>query len=310
MKKAVKAGIAAGAALCLGAGLMELYRFTFYRRRSALSEALFSGHNHSEDYYLCRDAAKDALNSMVHEVFTLKSDNGYKLNGFYYRSGAQRSDRVAYIVHGYRSEHSETAGFFADYYLSRGIDIFCDDHVASGASGGLFVGWDYLESKDCLKWIKLLKKLCGDDVKIILHGFSMGGATVLGMSDRCPENVRFIVSDSGYTSAPDVIGLGKGIFKRPLVALLNRMNRRIAGYDLKDTDVRAATAATGKPVLFVHGDRDGTVPLGMGLELFELCSSPDKDMLIVDDARHVESYYCAPEAYEEKLDRYVNKYFN
>ena len=49
------------------------------------------------------------------------------------------------------------------------------------------------------------------DAKIILHGVSMGCATVCMMSGRddLPENVKFTVADCGYTSAKDIIKKNK-----------------------------------------------------------------------------------------------------
>ena len=295
---------AAGTTLALADG----YRYIFYRSRSRVSSLLFERKGHEPEYYAARDGAAEALENRPHEIMTMFSRNGYPLNGFYYRAGAGRSRIIAYIVHGYRSNHAETAGLFADYYLSRGIDIFCDDHVASGSSGGKFIGYDYFETQDCLQWIETLRKNFGGDVKIILHGFSMGGATVVNMSDKCPDNVKFIVCDSGYTSGLDVICCMVGLKYRWPYSLLNAVNKVVAGYDLNDTDVRPAAARTDKPFLFVHGSEDRTVPIEMGRELYGVCSSPHKELLVVDGARHVESMYRAPEKYAEKLDEYIREY--
>ena len=61
------------------------------------------------------------------------------------------------------------------------------------------------------------------------------------------------------------------------------------------------------PILFCHGSEDRTVPVGMGRQLYELCPTP-KDILIVEGARHVESYHRSPAAYEEKLDEFISRY--
>ena len=132
----------------------------------------------------------------------------------------------------------------------------------------------------------------------------MGGATVLRMGGCGPPQVRFIVSDSGYTSACDILGSRIG----PLAGIMRVINRFAAGYDLRDSDVRAHVRHSTVPVLFVHGREDRTVPFYMGEELYELCPAP-KDHLWVDDARHVESMHRAPEAYMAKLDEFISKYF-
>lgn len=303
-KKDLLFAAAAGTTLAL----CDCYRYIFYRSRSKLSRFIFERPGHDSRFYAARGCAAEALESRPHEVITIPSDNGYFLNGFYYRAGSERSRVVAFIIHGYRANHADAAGFFADYYLSRGIDIFCDDHVASGSSGGKFIGYDYFETMDCLKWIEKLKKTFGSDIKIILHGLSMGGATVVNMSDRCPDNVKFIVCDSGYTSGLDEICSMVGLQYRWPYSLLNAVNKVVAGYDLNDTDVRPAAARMDKPILFVHGTGDRTVPIEMGRELYGICSSPHKDMLVVEGARHEESIYRAPEEYAEKLDEFIREY--
>ena len=88
---------------------------------------------------------------------------------------------------------------------SRGFDIFTCDNTASGESGGKLFGYNVFESADCLKWLNFLRSQFGEDIKVVLHGFSLGGATVLKMSDRCPDCVKFIVSDSGFIDAREIL---------------------------------------------------------------------------------------------------------
>lgn len=73
------------------------------------------------------------------------------------------------------------------------------DNTASGLSGGAWFGYDVFESTDCLKWLSFLEGEFGSDIQVIMHGFSLGGATVMKMSDRVPDVVKFIVEDSGFT---------------------------------------------------------------------------------------------------------------
>ena len=298
------AKIAGNATAAAAAGIVGLYFHVFYRSRPSF----FEKKHHSDDYYEKRDAAARALDLRPHEILSITSDRGYTLNGFYYRAGRERSKTICYIVHGCRSNHARAAGLYANYYLSQGIDIFCDDHVASGSSGGSFIGYDYLETYDCLKWIDELRKRFGKDVNIILHGFSMGGATVVNMSDKCPDNVKFIVCDSGYTDAETVIGRFFGEKSGLVVKVLNSVNKLFANYDLRNTDVRPAARHTRLPMLFVHGTDDVTVPAEMGRELYGICSSPYKSLLLVPGAGHVESMYRAPDEYTAKLDEYIKEY--
>lgn len=53
----------------------------------------------------------------------LTNDRGDTLEGYYYPCSGAPCGRIAFIVHGYRSEHLETAGMYYDYYKSRGFDL-------------------------------------------------------------------------------------------------------------------------------------------------------------------------------------------
>ena len=294
----IAAPIAGAAAVLTG----ELYRFTFCRRRGLLAPFL-DKRNHAPAYYRVRDAAAQRLRTKPSEPMEIRSARGEKLRGRYIPLSGE-GKRIAFIVHGYRSEHAETAGLYLDYYASRGFDLFCCDHTAHGESEGRLVGFDAYECEDCLRWLDALRERFGDDVRIVLHGFSMGAATVLKMSGRCPDQVRFLVADCGYISAEEQL---RGMLG-PLYPPMRALNRLIAGYDLRRTDVRPSLAASSKPILFVHGREDPTVPFSNGETLYALYQGP-KDCLFVDGARHVESMYIDPAGYAQKLDQMIAAYF-
>ena len=294
--------VTASAAIPLYAAA-DIYRYTFLRRRSRLSEALLDKKTHAEDYYLRRDAAAEKLRGQMHLCYTISSDRGETLQGFYFPCGAKFSGKIAFIVHGYHSEHAETAGMFREYYHSRGFDIFAPDNTASGMSGGGVFGYDVFESADCLKWLDFLKAEFGRDIQVVMHGFSLGGATVLKMSDRAPDIVKFTVSDSGFTDAREILKRRLGPLYRPMYAL----NKLVGGYDLDDSDVSENVRRSTQPMLIVHGREDPTVPFSMAPRIYELCNA-DKDFLYTDGAKHIETMHMAPEAYAEKLDGFIKRY--
>ena len=232
----------------------------------------------------------------------LRSKRGTVLRGWYYPLQGE-GKRIAFLIHGYRSNHAEAAGFYLDYYASRGFDLFCCDNTAHGESEGRFIGFDVFECEDCLDWVEALIERFGEEVQLVLHGFSMGAATVLKMSSRCPGQVRFLVEDSGFLSAEEQLRGSFGSF----YPLMRGLNKWIAGYDLKETDVRPSLEKSDKPILFVHGREDPTVDFSNGQRLYDLYRGP-KDCLFVDNARHVECMYRDPDGYAQKLDRMIGSY--
>lgn len=291
-------------AACVGAfGVEEIYRYVFCRHQPALLCALLDAYDHGDDYYKTRDENERRLKAEKHEVMSIFSDRGQRLVGYYFMTGAKPSGRLAFVIHGYHSNAIVTAGMLYDYYKSRGFDLFCCENTATAPSGGEIYGYGVFESADCLKWIDYLRDRLGTDVQIVIHGFSMGGTTVASMCDRCGGKVSFGVDDCGFTSGADMLRPRlKGLY-----GTMDALNRFLAGYALADTDVRAHVENAAIPMLFVHGREDRLVPFAMGEELFERCSG-EKDALFVDGAGHVECIHRAREAYETKLDEFIEKY--
>lgn len=302
MKKALPAALL-GAALGFGF-TEELYRYVFCRSGSPLFSALPKKQTHDEAYYSHLDGEAARLRALPQERFEIRSSRGARLVGHYFH-GKGDGKRIAFLVHGYRSEHAETAGMYWDYYRSRGFDLFCCDHEAHGESEGKYIGFGCFEAEDCLKWIDFLTERFGKDIQILLHGFSMGAATVMLMAPRCPANVKAIVEDSGFQSATGQLKGQVG----PFLPVLTLMHRLIAGVDLRKADAGAALRETRIPMLFVQGREDPMVPFRNAPALYESYKG-EKDFLYVDGARHVESMHVAPDAYAEKLDALIGKAFS
>jgi len=94
-----------------------------------------------------------------------------------------------------------------------------------------------------LSWVYYLISHYGPDIKIILHGVSMGGATVCKMSSAVPKQVKLIISDCAYTSAKDEfqsVANSVNLEKAGPVVIktIDALNKVFAGYELEETDVR------------------------------------------------------------------------
>lgn len=280
----------------------DLYRYVFCRHWGVLMHRFLDKEGHESWYYAQKEAYKQNLRAIPCEKFAQTSVRGGTLRGFYYRSGEGYSRRIAFIVHGYRAEHTEAAGPVLDYYLSRGFDVFCCDHYAHGESDGEHIGYGAWESEDCLHWLDFLRWRF-KDAKILLHGFSMGGGIVLKICDRVPESVKLIVSDSGFTGPDEILKNNLGVLYAPM-ALAYRL---ITKYPLSSANDRQSVQNARVPLLFVHGEDDKTVPFSMGRELYELCRG-EKDCLFLPGVRHVETAYLHKKEYSALLDGAIERH--
>ncbi len=254
------------------------------------------------------------LTSQQIEHFERVNDRGLKLQGYLLRP-EQPSDVYVFGSHGYRSDGMGEWCHYARYYTETlGYNLFFVDHQSHGKSEGKYIGFASFESKDGIDWLKFMNETFGEDIKIFLHGISMGSSTVMLMTadPNLPKNVKFTIADCGFTSALDEFNyklenLNFPTF--PLVPMVSAINRRKAGYDFqKDTNALEAVKKAKIPMLFVHGGNDKFVPTYMGCTLHYECASEFKDILIVDGADHAQSFMVDPKAYQEKIEKFARKF--
>ena len=247
-----------------------------------------------------------------YEKHYIKSDRGQNLVG-YLMKAEEPSNIYVFGAHGYRSYGKKEFCGFAQYYLSRGINVFFPDHIASGDSDGSHCTFGYYEKEDCMKWLEYMKDTFGDDIKIILHGVSMGSATVCMMSGKedLPDNVKFTIADCGFTTAKALFKYKMNELKIPDVGLLrgvNLANKINHGFDFRDIAPVESVAKAKVPMFFVHGKEDNLVPSFMAQELYESCASEYKDILIVSGADHAQAHVGGKQEYEDKIDIFVEKF--
>lgn len=309
--KALAITAAAGAVLSLEA--INLYRQVMGRGdrpRSPVAKLLAKDDiEKNKESDIWRKKYIDWAGGEEAEKCTITSDRGDILRGFYFPPD-KPSDVIVIGSHGFHADHTADPYTFIKHYHDRGFGFFCCDHVASGESGGNYVGFDYFESRDMLLWIDYLTARFGKNIKVILHGVSMGASTVLQLADKCPDCVKLIISDCAYTGALDefeYVVKRVGIrFAKPFLWIFNKMNIRFAGFDFKDTDVRNSVSNAKVPVLFLHGKEDKLVPTSMAEELYSLCGAPLKRLKIFDNAGHAESIIKNEDDYLKTVDDFID----
>ena len=222
------------------------------------------------------------------------------------------SDKFAILVHGYKSSSGVMAKY-AKHYYDLGWNILVPDQRVHGKSQGKYIGMGCLEKKDMLGWVQVLleKK---SQAKILLHGVSMGAATVMLLSGEknLPQNICALVSDCGYSSVNDQFTVQlKELFGLPAFPLLQTtslLSKIRAGYFFGEGNCAKAVSKSNIPTLFIHGDKDTFVPFEM-LEKVYAAASCEKEKLVVPHAEHGNAMDVNPELYWTTVDNFVAKYF-
>ena len=78
------------------------------------------------------------------------------------------------------------------------------------------------------------------------------------------------------------------------------MTQKKAGYGYNDVSTLNEVAKTEIPILFIHGEVDDFVPVWMSEKNYEACNS-EKELLIIKNADHAESYYTDTATYENAV---------
>lgn len=250
---------------------------------------------------------KEKLQECAHEDMYINSEDGLKLHATYFP--CEGSKKVVICFHGYTSEGLNDYSTLAIFYKKHGYNLLLVDERAHGKSEGTYIGFGCLDRHDAKLWIEKMVELLGEDCRILLHGDSMGGSTVLMTTGlELPPQVKAAVSDCAFTSAWEVFAsVLKNTYHLPAFPILNIANKMVkkkAGYELDECNAKNEVAKAQIPILFLHGDADSFVPCSMVHELYAACNSAKK-LVIIEGAGHVESCYRDAELYEGAIEEFI-----
>ena len=308
MKKRGWAAIMLGAAAAAGIGeSVYFYRRTMKRNKAKTERTMKMAGTDWSQYMEFIEERKEKLLARPNEEVYVQAKDGLKLHGTYFPQGEEK--KVVLCFHGYTSEGMKDYLALSDYYLKKGYGLLLVDERAHGESEGEYIGFGCLDRQDALCWLDWIVERCGEDVEILMHGTSMGGATVLMASGlTLPPQVKGIVSDCGFTSPKEVFThVMHSMYHLPafpVIPAANVINKRLAGYGMDECNAAREVRKATVPILMIHGDADTFVPVSMCEEIYENVASP-KQKLIVEGAAHAESYYKDTESYEQALDQFI-----
>lgn len=309
MKKIMTAaGIALGTLVAVeGGATAYFYRIALKRNNAKKERTMIMSGTDWGAYMTALQPKKQYLLAQPKEDIWQESDDGLKLHATWIPNNS--AEKVVICFHGYTSEGMSDYIGLSDYYLKHGFAMLLVDERSHGQSEGQYIGFGCKDRYDALKWIQWVVGRCGENVQILLHGTSMGGATVLMTSGlELPPQVKGIVSDCAFTSAKavftHVLHSMYHIPAFPIIQIASAINKRTAGYALDECNAAEEVKKAKVPILLIHGDKDFFVPCEMCEEIYRNCK-PGTKKLIVEGASHAESYYKEPETYEQTLTQFL-----
>ena len=239
------------------------------------------------------------------DVYITTSNNGnLKLHAY---EITNNSDIWVIVIHGYYGQGQDMV-YFAKEYFDRGYNVLVVDLRGHGESQGDYIGMGWHDRLDIIDWVNYLINK-HSNCKIILHGVSMGAATVMmATGEELPDNVKVAIEDCGYTSIWDEFKMQlKLLYNLPTFPALNAASaicKIRAGYMLEEGSCIEQVKKSKTPTLFIHGNQDKFVPFEMLEEVYQSANCK-KQKLIIKDAEHAEASGVNPELYWKTIDEFI-----
>lgn len=186
------------------------------------------------------------------------------------------------------------------------------NHTDSAMSPDGFYHYGQTEWQDAVTGLKFLSEQGVS--RVVLYGFSMGGAVATETLKNYPEaglpEPQALVLDAPLLDPPSVFRRGARNMGLPLPDLVTNLALFTAslrsGINWESLDQRRYAPNLGLPVLLISGTEDQTTPISM-VDAFA-AKAPDLEYHRVEGADHVESWNHDPEQYEAWLRTFLRKH--
>ena len=249
--------------------------------------------------------------STPHINVTISNREGRHINAMLYKQDCENS-KYAIVVHGYRSS-VKAVSYIARRYYENGYNVLIPYMRAHHGSDYDYCTMGWYERFDIIDWINYVDSTAVD-AKILLHGVSMGAATVMMTTgESLPSCLKCAVEDCGYTSVYDAYSYKIPKMMKlpafPAIDIFRNAIKKRVGFDIKEASALNQVRKSCTPTLFLHGESDTVVPVSMAYELYENARC-EKDILIFPRADHAMSPLNNPEKYWGKVFEFIDIHSN
>lgn len=232
-------------------------------------------------------------------------------------NATEPSDKVAIAVHGYK-DRAESMLHIAGIYHKMGYNVLLPYLYSHGESEGDYIGMGWDDAQDVMRWMEIANakwRGASAPTQMVLHGISMGAATVMCISgEKCPEYVKCIVEDCGYTSAWDEFASElRNQFDLPEFPLLytcSALCKLRYGWSFGECSPLEQVKKSTLPMLFIHGDADTFVPFPMLDKLYQAKQHGYKEKYIAPGSEHARSFTNHPEQYTQRVKNFTKRFIS
>lgn len=245
-----------------------------------------------------RNEYADPVNDgLIKEDIYFNSQDGTKLHGWHLKNKDAKKKNITLVQFHGNSENISSfykaVGWMAHY----GYDIFTFDYRGYGKSEGMASAEGI--HQDGVAALKESLKLCGNGHKLVLFGQSLGGIILPHALTKVPEIKNCTLAVVLEGTFVDY----KKIAREKLASVFLTWPLQWLSYLLITNEystIKDIPQISPATLLVIHGDRDITVPIHHGRQLFELAQSP-KEFWQIPDGEHVDTFFRQDSNYRKKF---------
>ena len=218
---------------------------------------------------------------------------------------------TAIVVHGYTDNHLVYLYLVRMYRDQFNYNVLFPDLQFHGYSEGDHAQMGWYDRLDVEKWIEVAHNIFRNDF-MVLHGVSMGGATVMMTSgDPLPSYVRAFVEDCGYASVVlqfnDNRKQSFSFIPRDILQSASLVTKKNYGWGFWEASSVEQLAKCDRPMLFIHGLDDDFVPVEHVYMNYKAKTQGYKELYLVEGAVHANSFAKDPENYAWRVKYFLDR---
>jgi len=273
-----------------------------------LGISVFLGHSMTAVERVPIEGNPALLGLSYEEVSFPSVDNGLTLHGWYLP--VQDSESVIIMIHGADGNRADSSiGMLeiASGLVEHGYNVLMFDLRGHGESEGNRMSAGFYEKRDLLGAVDYVKGRGFERTGVL--GFSVGAATALtGTAES--DDIDAVVADSSFADLKEMMEpefSKRTKFPKFFLGPLLFMVKIMYGVDFNAIKpVESVPRIEPRPILFIHGELDDTVPLEHAYRLRDASQNPESQLWVVPEAGHVRAYITHPEEYISRITAFFD----
>lgn len=234
------------------------------------------------------------------ENVAFHNSQSLRLNGWWLDRPATR--KVVVLCPGYGRNKSDLLGI-GSHLWKAGYNVLMFDFRDQGESEPAVATIGHFERLDLEAALDYIHSRI-QNAEIGAVGYSMGAAVAIMTAATRPD-IRVLVADSSFADLSQILRIiFKQVIRLPatplfeITELLVRLRARYHISSVRPVDYIGKIAP--RPIMIIHGDRDGIAPIADAHALYAAAGDPKK-LWITSDTGHCGTYFLDRQIYIDKV---------